>query len=87
LAGAADLTEPDEVEGDMGLLLRFPIERTRSAPAEIVAEEEAKILILPAVRIERNEGELDAVLPEFDHQSPGEPSSAGGRRRRRTPRN
>lgn len=71
----------------MGLVLRFPIERARTAPAEIVAEEEAKILILPAVRIERNKGELDAVLPEMDHQSPGEPSSAGSRRRRRTPRN
>lgn len=71
----------------MGLVLRFPIERARTAPAEIVAEETAKILILPTVRIERSEGELDAVLPEIDHQSPGEPSSAGSRRRRRTPRN
>jgi hypothetical protein len=42
---------------------------------------------LPAVRIERNKGELDTVLPEMDNQSPGEPSSAGSRRRRRTPRN
>ncbi len=70
----------------MGLVLRFPIERARTASAEMFAEEPAKILILPAVRIERK-GELELVLPEFDHQSPGEPNSAGGRGRRRTPRN
>ena len=87
MAGAAALTEPDELESDMGLVLRFPIERARTATAEMVADEPAKILILPAVRIERNPDELDAVLPELDHQSPGEPNSAGGRRRRRTPRN
>ena len=73
-------------EGDMGLVLKFPIERARSAPGEIFADEPAKILILPAVRIERSKGELDPVLPGMDDHSPGEPSSAGGRRRRRTPR-
>jgi hypothetical protein len=70
----------------MGMVLRFPIERARSAPGEIFAGEPATILILPAVRIERNKGELDLVLPEVDNHTPGEPSS-GGRRRRRTPRN
>jgi hypothetical protein len=86
LAGAANLTEPDELEGDMGMVLRFPIERARSAPGEMFADEPATILILPAVRIERNKGEPDLVLPEMDNHSPGEPHS-GGRRRRRTPRN
>jgi hypothetical protein len=71
----------------MGLVLRFPIERARTAAVEMFADEPARILILPAVRIERNKGELDTVLPEMDNQSPGEPSSAGSRRRRRTPRN
>ena len=70
----------------MGMVLRFPIERARSAPGEMFADEPATILILPAVRIERNKGEPDLVLPEFDNHSPGEPGS-GGRRRRRTPRN
>jgi hypothetical protein len=71
----------------MGLVLRFPIERARTAAVEMFADEPARILILPAVRIERNKCELDAVLPETDNQSPAEPSSAGSRRRRRTPRN
>lgn len=70
----------------MGMVLRFPIERARSAPGEMFADEPATILILPAVRIERNKGEPDLVLPEMDNHSPGEPGS-GGRRRRRTPRN
>jgi hypothetical protein len=51
------------------------------------ADEPARILILPAVRIERSKGELESVLPAMDNQSPGEPRSAGTRRRRRTPRN
>jgi len=69
----------------MGMVLRFPIERARSAPAEIFAGEPAKVLILPTIRIERSEDELDLVFPESDNHS-GEPGSAGGRRRRRTPR-
>ena len=71
----------------MGMVLRFPIERARSALGEIFEDESAKVLILPAVRIERGKGEAGAVLPAIDDQSPGEPNSAGGRRRRRTPRN
>jgi hypothetical protein len=82
------LTEPDDLEGNMGLVLRFPIERARTAPLEIMLEDEpARILILPAVRIERGKDELESVLPEMDNQSPSEPNSAGSRRRRRTPRN
>ena len=69
----------------MGMVLRFPSERVRSAPVETVADEPATVLILPTVRIERK-GELDPVLPGMDNHSPSEPGS-GGRRRRRTPRN
>lgn len=70
----------------MGMVLRFPLERARSALGEIFEDEPAKVLILPAVRIERSKGERDAVLPAIDNHSSGEPSS-GSRRRRRTPRN
>ena len=70
----------------MGMVLRFPVERARSALGEIFEDESAKVLILPAVRIERGKGEAGAVLPAADEHSPGEPSS-GSRRRRRTPRN
>ena len=71
----------------MGMVLRFPIERARIAPAEFFADEEAKVLILPTVRIERGKGEPNSAPAAIDHQSPGEPNSVGGRRRRRTPRN
>jgi hypothetical protein len=67
----------------MGMVLRFPVERARSVATEIFADEPAKVLILPTIRIERNEEELDLVFPERDDHS-GEPGS--GRRRRRTPR-
>ncbi len=70
----------------MGMVLRFPIERARTAPGEMFAEEPARILILPTVRIERGEDEVDLVAPELDNHS-REPGSAGGRRRRRGPRN
>ena len=70
----------------MGMVLRFPIERARS-PAEIFADEPARVLILPMVRIERDEEEADLVGPELSTQSRAEPGSTGSRRRRRTPRN
>jgi hypothetical protein len=70
----------------MGMVLRFPVERARSAPGEIFAEEPARILILPTVRIERGEDDAELVSPEIDTRS-DEPGSAGSRRRRRTPRN
>ena len=76
------MTEPDDLEGEMGMVLKFPIERVRAAPAEL-EEERATILILPTIRIERVEPAADGV---YEHSS-GEPSSAGPRRRRRTPRN
>ena len=58
----------------MGMVLRFPIERARS-PAEIFADEPARILILPMVRIERDEEEADLVGPELSTQSRAEPGS------------
>jgi hypothetical protein len=69
----------------MGMVLRFPIERARS-PAEIFADEPARILILPTVRIEREKEYVDLVGPELSTQSCAEPP-LNGRRRRRTPRN
>jgi hypothetical protein len=66
----------------MGMVLRFPIERVLAAPGDFFADEPARILILPTVRIERNE----SVAASLDENSSGEPGSAGGRRRRRTPR-
>jgi hypothetical protein len=76
------LTRRDE-EGDMGMVLRFPIERARLAPAGI-ADEPAKVLILPTIRIERGEDEPNQSWPGLDDHS-GEPGSGSGRRRR-TPR-
>jgi hypothetical protein len=70
----------------MGMVLRFPIERARIAPAEFFADEEAKVLILPTVRIERGKGEAEQAAPAIGDLSPSEPNSVGGRRRRRTPR-
>ena len=77
---------PDDREGEMGMVLRFPIERARIAPGEFFADDEqAKILILPTVRIERERDELELAAIALGDQSPA-PNSMGGRRRRRTPR-
>jgi len=72
----------------MGMVLRFPSERVRSALAEMAADEEARILILPTVRIERGEDddEAELVSPEIDNFS-NEPSAPGSSGQRRTPRN
>jgi hypothetical protein len=71
----------------MGLVLRFPSERIRTAPAEMAPDEQGRVLILPTVRIERGEDddEADLVMPEIDSFS-GEPRAPGSGRRRRTPR-
>jgi hypothetical protein len=67
------------LETEMSMILRFPIERVRPAHANVFESEEATVLILPAVRIER-EGADD--LP-----SPSENDTGGGNgRRRRVPR-
>ncbi|HLL29077.1 MAG TPA: hypothetical protein VKT73_15675 [Xanthobacteraceae bacterium] len=68
----------------MGMVLRFPTERARPAPAQIFDEEQepARILILPTVRIERSEPATAGLDDNFS----GEPGTAGGRRRKRTPR-
>jgi hypothetical protein len=62
----------------MSMILRFPIERVRPAHASVFESEEATVLILPAVRIEREV----AAQP-----SPSENDTGGGNgRRRRMPR-
>jgi hypothetical protein len=69
-------------ETDMGMILRFPIERIRPAHASVFESEESTILILPAVRIEREKAE--------ETPSPSENDTSGGNaasgRRRRAPR-
>jgi len=67
----------------MGMVLRFPVERARTAPVEIFDNEPAEVLILPMVRIERTDA------PDNDptqNASPGSGSPVSGRRRRRAPR-
>lgn len=46
------------LEADMGMIVRFPIERVKPAHASVFESEEATVLILPAVRIEREGEEL-----------------------------
>jgi hypothetical protein len=65
----------------MGMVLKFPIERVRSAVD--LAEDPAKILILPTVRIER-EAELQLLAGMGERSGAPLPRS---RRRRREPRN
>lgn len=63
----------------MGMILRFPIERIRPAHANVFESEESTVLILPAVRVER-EDEEDEFSPFADD------TGAGNGRRRRSPR-
>ncbi len=65
------------LEAEMSMILRFPIERVRPAHANVFESEEATVLILPAVRIER-EGAEDLTSPSED--------GGGSGRRRRAPR-
>jgi hypothetical protein len=67
----------------MGMVLRFPVERARTAPVEIFDNEPAEILILPMVRIERVDAPGDDPM-QTANSSSGTP--VGGRRRRRAPR-
>jgi hypothetical protein len=62
----------------MGMVLKFPTERVRSAVD--LADEPAKVLILPTVRIER-EAELALFYGTEDHS--GAPAPRNPRRRRR----
>jgi hypothetical protein len=61
----------------MSMILRFPIERVRPAHISVFESEEATILILPVVQVERKPGEENA-LPTADGSGSG-----GGRRRAR----
>jgi hypothetical protein len=66
------------VEAEMSMILRFPIERVRPAHANVFESEEATVLILPAVRIERAGAE--AASPSANGTGGG--GTPGGRRRR-----
>jgi hypothetical protein len=67
----------------MGMVLRFPVERARTAPVEIFDNEPAEILILPMVRIVRDGAPEDDPV---QNASSGSGNPAGSRRRRRAPR-
>jgi hypothetical protein len=62
----------------MGMIVRFPIERVKPAHANVFESEEATVLILPAVRIER-EGE---ELPPASGTDTGADSGSGASRSR-----
>jgi hypothetical protein len=61
----------------MSMILRFPIERVRPAHVNVFESEEATILVLPVVVVERKPDEENA-LPTADGSGSG-----GGRRRAR----
>lgn len=67
----------------MSMILRFPIERVRKVHESVFESEKSTILILPAVRIEREEAEETPAPSENDT---GGGNAANGRRRR-APRN
>jgi hypothetical protein len=62
-------------ESEMGMVVRFPIERARPAHENVFENEESVVLILPTVRIERD----DAAAS--DGVDLGDGSPANGRRR------
>lgn len=64
---------------DMGMILRFPIERVRKVHESVFESEETAILILPAVRIEREKAE---ETPSPSENDTGGGNAASGRRRR-----
>ncbi|HXL67714.1 MAG TPA: hypothetical protein VN930_03005 [Xanthobacteraceae bacterium] len=66
----------------MGTVLRFPVERTRPAPLYAARLHLADVLVLPTVRIEREDKAEPKSLVSTD-ASGGQPTSG---KRRRTPR-
>jgi hypothetical protein len=67
----------------MGTVLRFPVERTRPAPLYAARLHVADVLVLPAVRVEREAKADQAKAAVNTDTSGGQPSNG---RRRRTPR-
>jgi hypothetical protein len=65
----------------MGMILRFPIERVRKVHESVFESEESTILILPAVRIEREKVE-EMPSPSAGSTGTGSGNVASGRRRR-----
>ena len=66
----------------MGTVLRFPVERTRPAPLYAARLHVADVLLLPAVRIER-EGKTEPKSLVSTDASGSQPTNG---KRRRTPR-
>jgi hypothetical protein len=66
----------------MGTVLRFPVERTRPAPLYAARLHVADVLLLPAVRIEREGNAEEKSLVSTD--AAGNQPTNG--KRRRTPR-
>jgi hypothetical protein len=69
----------------MGTVLRFPVERTRPAPLYAARLHLADVLLLPTVRIEREDGKGDSVKSAVSADTTGAGHPANGKRRR-TPR-
>ncbi len=65
----------------MSMILRFPIERVRPAHASVFESEEATVLILPVVTIERGNAE-ETPSPSADDTGSSGGSAVSGRRRR-----
>lgn len=63
----------------MGMVVRFPIERARPAHENVFEHEESVVLILPAVRIERDNAAAALPAPDGIDLDGGDP--ADGRRR------
>lgn len=64
----------------MGTVLRFPAERVRGTLYGAIRPEPAEIVILPAIRVERDSGAEEPATSGFDTAA----SRGGhGRRRRR----
>jgi len=66
----------------MGTVLRFPVERTRPAPLYAARLHVADVLLLPAVRVER-EGKTEPKSQVSTDTAGGQPANG---KRRRTPR-
>jgi hypothetical protein len=65
----------------MGLLVRFPLERARAVPPVVNQSDSASILVLPVIRIERENKQMHRET----HSKPRSKSSGKPRRRTKRP--
>jgi hypothetical protein len=65
----------------MGMIVRFPIERARPAHENVFESEESVVLILPAVRIERETAGRDGTVAAAEGAGLNGGDPAGGQRR------